>query len=185
MPLASPIAVSTITHSGNVVTVTTSAAHNLVANQGFSLTSVVPTSFNVNCTVASVPSSTTFTFNQTAPATYTSGGSLLPAKECIILSVTVPQAGQFNIRYLLWLTTVSPIAGGTSAWTGASAQENAALTAGTTIEVQRSVTFPSTSTQTEIITSMAADFAAQQAALAGSVQPGTYYGIYFDGTGWS
>jgi hypothetical protein len=112
---------------------------------------------------------------------------MLPAKETVMLNASTPSAGQIAIRYLLWLTTVTPVfsAGAISQWVGASAQENAALITGNTIEMGRSFNFPATSTKTEIQAAMQSDFVAQQAALVASIQPGVYYGVYYDGTGWS
>ncbi len=71
-PAALPPAVTaTIASNGavrksNVVTITTTAAHNLVAGQVVVITDVVDTTFNGTFLIASVPSTTTFTFNQTA-----------------------------------------------------------------------------------------------------------------------
>jgi hypothetical protein len=191
MPLASPIAVSSITFLGNVVTVNTATNHNLAVNQGFSLTTVIPVAYNVNSTVATTPLATSFTFFLQSPPTYVSGGSMLPAKETIMLNAAGPQvggqAGQIFIRYLLWLTTVTPVfsAGVVSSWFGASAQENAALVTGNTIEMPRSFSFPSSTSKANIQSAIQADFVAQQAALVAAIQPGLYFGVYYDGTGWS
>lgn len=52
--------------SGNLVTITTSAAHGLQAGMIVQVASVTDTSFNGTQTVFSVPTSTTFTYNQAA-----------------------------------------------------------------------------------------------------------------------
>jgi YVTN family beta-propeller protein len=60
------IAAKGAVRAANVVTITTTAAHNLVAGQVVVITDVVDTTFNDTFLIASVPSTTTFTFNQTA-----------------------------------------------------------------------------------------------------------------------
>ncbi len=187
MAVSAGVSVSNITSSGSTVTVTTSTAHGLAVNQGFSLTGVTPTGLNINSTVATVPSSTTFTFTLVSPPAYTSGGNVKPAKEVIVLAISTNQPGVTTIQYVVWLTTLYPVmrTGATSQWSGASVQENAALTAGTTIENSLSESFPSTFTEAQIETFLAASFASRQAAASAAAQPGQFYGFYFDGTGWS
>jgi YVTN family beta-propeller protein len=67
------IGASGAVRSGNVVTVTTSSAHSLNAAQSVFITGMADPSFNGIFTVATVTSSTTFTYSQTA-ANATSGG---------------------------------------------------------------------------------------------------------------
>ncbi len=62
--------------SSNVVTITTTTAHNLVVGQVVTISGVTDTSFNGTFTVASVPSSTTFTFSQTASNANSGGGTV-------------------------------------------------------------------------------------------------------------
>jgi len=50
--------------SSNVVTITTTAAHNLALGQVATISGVTDSSFNGTFTIASVPSTTTFTFSQ-------------------------------------------------------------------------------------------------------------------------
>ncbi len=187
MATAASVAISAIQRTNNVVTVTTAAAHGLAAGQGFSLSGVADNSFNLNGTVLAVPSATTFTFNQSGANASSTGGNVLPAKEVIVLEISETSQSEITIRYLLWLTTTVPVArpSATSQWSGASASEIAAIAAGTTIEQVRSKTFPGTLTKAQIQAILAADFAAQQAQLAAVTQPGQFYGVYFDGTGWS
>jgi hypothetical protein len=187
MGVSAGVSVSTITSVGSTVTVNTGAAHGLAVNQGFSLTGINPSTLNVNSTVATVSNSTSFTFTMSSPPAYVSGGNAKPAKEAVVLTINTTQPGAILVQYVLWLTTLSPVAktNATSSWTGASTQENAALAAGTTIEFLRSDSFPSTFSEASIEAFMAADFAATQSALAASTQPGQFYGIYYDGTGWS
>lgn len=187
MSVSAGVSVSNITSAGSTVTVSTTTAHGLAVNQGFSLTGVTPTTLNINATVATVPNSTSFTFTMTSPPTYTSGGNVKPAKEVIVLMINTTQPGAIQVQYALWLTTLYPVAktNAVSVWSGASTQENAALAAGTTIEVVRSDSFPSTFVEASIEAFMASDYGATQAALAASTQPGQFYGVYYDGTGWS
>ena len=187
MATAAAVSISAISRTNNVVTVVTSAAHGLAASQGFSISGVADNSLNINGTVASVASTTSFTFSQAGANASSSGGSVLPAKEAIILEISTGQPQAIEVRYALWLTTLIPVArpGVVSLWTGASAAENAAIAAGTTIEVVRGRDFPSTLTKAQIQGFLQAEFSAQQQYLQGQVQPGQFYGVFFDGTGWS
>jgi hypothetical protein len=135
-----------------------------------------------------VTSSTVFTFNLVVPDSTTStGGTVNPAKEIIILQTNPFGANStVTVRYLLWLTTVTPVPGtSTSSWTGASLQENAALVNGTTVELSRSVTLSATVTKAQLEAAIQSDFTAQQAAFAAAPAPGAFYGVIYDGTGWS
>lgn len=187
MSLATPVAVSSIASVSGVVTVTTSAAHGLVANQGFSLQNVLNPIFNLNGTVLSVTSTTVFKFNLSIADTSSSGGTVGPAKEIIILT-TDPflSNSTISVNYLLWLTTSTPSAVSTlSAWKGASTQENSAILNGTTVELSRSVTFSTTITKAQLEAAIQQDFATQQAAFSAVPPPGAFYGVCFDGIGWS
>jgi hypothetical protein len=188
MPLSTPVAVTSCASLSGVVTVTCSAAHGLVQNQGFSLQNTTNPTFNLNGTVASVTSSTVFTFNLAVPdATTSTGGTVNPAKEIIILGVNPFQANNtITVRYLLWLTTVTPFpATATSQWSGASTAENTAIVLGTTVELARSISLSSTVTKAQLEAAISQDFTAQQAAFAAAPAPGAFYGVIYDGTGWS
>lgn len=176
--------VTSITSAGSVVTVAASG-HGLVVGQGFSLQGVTPSSLNVNSTVTGANASG-ITFNMTNPPSYVSGGKIFPAKEVVILSVS-NQSGGINLRYILWLTTTQPVpsSGTVSQWTGASVQESSALTSGTTIEIGKSQFFPSSLSEAQIQAFIASDFSAQQTAISSAIQPGQFYGVYYDGSGWS
>ena len=187
MATAVAVAISAISRTNNVVTVTTSAAHGLAASQGFSISGVADNSFNLNATVASIPSTTSFTFNQSGANASSSGGSVLPAKEVIVLAIRTSTPAVINVQYALWLTTLVPVPqpGAVSVWTGASAQENAAIAAGLVIEETRARDFPNTLTKAQIEGFLQAEFQAGQAYLQSVAQPGQFYGVFFDGTGWS
>jgi hypothetical protein len=80
LPVASAAAtVSTAswaTGTINTATITTTAAHNFQVGQSVTITGVVPSGYNGTFTIASVPSTTTFTYAlATNPGPYTSGGS--------------------------------------------------------------------------------------------------------------
>lgn len=62
--------------ASNIVTITTSLAHGLVIGDRVNISSVTDVSFNGTQTVASVPTSTTFTYSQTA-ANASSGNGLV------------------------------------------------------------------------------------------------------------
>jgi hypothetical protein len=120
-------------------------------------------------------------------ATASTGGTVNPAKEIIILDTNPFAAnGTISVRYLLWLTTVSPKPGlTTSQWQNASIQENAVIIAGTTVELLRTITVSATITKAQLEAAIALDFAAQQTVFAAAPAPGAFYGVIYDGTGWS
>ena len=75
---ASPISVATsakngATESGNTVTITTNSVHGLVAGQAVTIAGLA-TGYNGTFTVASVPSTTTFTYTDSTTGLATSGG---------------------------------------------------------------------------------------------------------------
>jgi hypothetical protein len=187
---AAAVAASSVARTANVTTVVTATAHGLVAGQGFALSGVSNATFNGNGTIATVPTTTSFTFAQTGANVATSalGGSVLPARQIIILEVADGDPGQLRIRYALWLTTATPVvqpSTTTSVWSGVSAAENAAIVAGTTVEKVKTDQFPKTFAKVDIQAFLAKDYAAEQQQLASTTQPGTFFGVFFDGTGWS
>src|SRR5436853_4317084 len=116
---AAPVTVTTATRAGNVVTITTTAPHGLIANQGFQLSGVADGTFNLNSTILAVPDATHFTFKQNAPNASSTGGSVAPAKQVIVTNA-IDMPGQIAVHYLSWLTTTVPVPlpGGKSAWAG-------------------------------------------------------------------
>src|SRR5712692_211242 len=62
--------------TSNVVTITTTAAHNLIVGQVVIITGVTDTSFNGTFAIQTVPSSTTFTYFQTAGNATSGGGTV-------------------------------------------------------------------------------------------------------------
>jgi DNA-binding beta-propeller fold protein YncE len=68
-------AITSSSRAGNSTTITTAASHSFQLGQVVLISGVADTSFNGVFTISSVPSSTTFTFVQTAPSVSSSGGT--------------------------------------------------------------------------------------------------------------
>jgi hypothetical protein len=79
-PFSAALTVSNKALTSNVATITTSAAHGLFVGDTVKITGV-DTTFNGTWTIASVPSTTTFTYTRTASnvTSAASGGSVYPA----------------------------------------------------------------------------------------------------------
>lgn len=76
-----PQTISGISGAGTTITVTTSSAHNFKVGQGVILSGVSPTAYNGLVTVATVPSTTTFTYTVAAnPGSSPSGGTVSPTQ---------------------------------------------------------------------------------------------------------
>ena len=177
---ASSIAVQTMTVAGSTVTVN-STAHGIAVNQGFCISA--PAGL---CNVAVSSTANSFTFTATGVlACPSTCGTVTAAKRAIWLS-TQAVAGGYQVNYVLWLTTTQPVAGtGATAYINATSQEKAALQVGNFIEVARSDFFPLSTTLLNAEAQLQNDYAAQQSQLASSVQPGQFFGNFFDGTGWT
>lgn len=183
---ATAAGISGVTVAGNTLTVTTAVAHGLSATlpSGFCISGSSSAPDNVCGVVLTAPTATSFTFSLTGGAVCaTTCGSVLPAKRVIWLQ-TATVSGGYQVSYLLWLATTQPIAGKASSWSGASQTENNALLAGNLIEISRSQFFPMGTTLVSAESFLAGDWTAQQNALAASVQPGAFFGNFFDGAGW-
>lgn len=85
------IAANGAVRSSNVVTITTAAAHNFLAGQVVFISGVTDTSFNGTFLINSVPSTTTFTYQQTANNA-TSGGGTISSFAVTIKAVSVADA---------------------------------------------------------------------------------------------
>jgi YVTN family beta-propeller protein len=70
------IAANGAVRAASVVTITTTAAHKLVVGQVVVISDVKDTTFNGTFLIASVPSTTTFTFNQTANPAMSGSGTV-------------------------------------------------------------------------------------------------------------
>lgn len=71
-----PIGISSVSRASNVVTVTTSAAHNLQSGANVTLVGVLDATYNGTANGITVTGATTFTFAQTAANSSSSGGSV-------------------------------------------------------------------------------------------------------------
>src|ERR1700690_822778 len=137
--LAAGTSISTITCTSQVVTVN-STAHGIVQYQGFSIQGTSVGTYNLNSTAGTVTAnSLTFTLPVGTPCNGSAtGGTIQPAKQIINLSSQpIASSGNISIQYVFWNTTVKPVplsTGTISLWSGASAAENAAIAAGTTVE---------------------------------------------------
>lgn len=182
--------ISTIGVAGNTVTVTTASAHGLTANTGFCLSAPA----NVCAVAKTISSATVFVFdmpsNVTVSACAASCGTGDVAPQVIILSTSVNGPRQ-SIRYLRWITTLTPIpaAGALSAWVanpysaGASTAMVNALAAGSFIEQQDSMSLPANLSSANLQAIFQADYALFQSAFAAGAQPGTYYGFTWTAVG--
>ena len=77
-------AISTISGTGSVVTVTTTAAHNLVPGMLVTISGITPASFNINGAIVTAATSNTFTLASTVTGTYTSGGIVTAGESTVI-----------------------------------------------------------------------------------------------------
>jgi 6-phosphogluconolactonase (cycloisomerase 2 family) len=99
--------------SANVVTITTTAPHQIFAGQSATISGIANTTFNGTFVVASVPSPTTFTYKQTAANAISGGGSVsVPATATQL--ITFPALAPLETRTAnLNATTKSTLANGT------------------------------------------------------------------------
>jgi hypothetical protein len=108
-------------------------------------------------------------------------------KEIVILeaSSNIPQ--QLTIRYLLWIPTPFPIPrpNAQSAWSKADATEVQALQDGIIIEEVYSQGFPASMPLDEVKSYMVAHYQSRVTYFQSLAKPGQFYGIFYDGTGWS
>lgn len=184
--IATPTAISTATLAGNTLTVN-STAHGLAVNQGFCINGSSIAADNVCAVVATVPNANSFTFTLVGVAACAAScGTVQPARQIVVLDTPGASQAEVTVNYILWLTTQQGVAvSSTSQVVGATTAELAAIGAGRFKEVARpSKTFPSGTTLAQIKTILQADYVAQQAALAANVQPGQFFGNYFDGVSW-
>ena len=106
----------TAIRSGNVVTITTTVPHLMSVGKSVTIQGVANTSFNGTFTVTSVPSPTSFTFNQTAANASSSGGIVVApgvVAQLITFSNISNTAGQNTRVAMITGTTPASMANGT------------------------------------------------------------------------
>ena len=179
--------ISTITCSAQVVTVT-STAHGIAQYQGFSIQGSSVSTYNLNSTAGTVTTnSLTFTLPAGTPCNGSaSGGTIQPAKQIInIASQPVATSGNISIQYVFWNTTTIPHplpAGTVSTWSGASAEENAAIVAGTTVESPGSITISAATPALTISNMLTTQYAATQTSFNSGFL--SYSGYWWNGAAW-
>ena len=182
--LAQATTVSSITCAGQTATVN-STAHGLVASQGFSLSGTSAT-FNSSTSTVSA-NSFTFVLPASNPCTgFTSGyTAVVPAKQIIELTSSAnAMAATVTMNYLFWFTTMYPNplpANTVSAWSGANAAENAAIVAGTTVEVAGTMTVGASMLASAVTAQIITQYNAMQTGFAGYLLAGGYY---WNGLAW-
>ena len=177
--------VTSITCSGQTATVN-STAHGLIASQGFSLSGTAGT-FNSTASTAATNSLTFVLPAGKACSGFTNGyTAIVPAKQIIEFgSVANPATATVTLNYLYWFSTAYPNplpAGTVSAYANASAAENAALVAGTTVEIAGSLNLPASALATDVQNAVITQYNAMQTGFAGYLLAGGYY---WNGTAWS
>lgn len=88
--------ITAITRVSGLVTVTTAAAHKLVVGSTVVLTGVVDTTFNVQVVVQTIPSTTTFTFDQAGADAASAGGVVNDQFNGSFTIVSVPSTTTFT-----------------------------------------------------------------------------------------
>jgi hypothetical protein len=182
---AAVVSITGVSCSNQVVTVSCTTC-GIAKYQGFSIQGTSVTAYNLNGTAATASANAfTFTLPASTPcAGSATGGTVQPAKQIINVASVASGNGTITITYISWYTTLTPvpIPGAVSTWSGASAAENAAIAAGTTIEVPGSVSVsPNASTAT-----ISANLIAQYNAVQASYSSGflAYAGYWYNGTAW-
>lgn len=182
---AAGVTITTITCSGTTATVNC-AGCGIAASQGFSIAGTSVSSYNFNGT-AKVSTTNTFTFATTCAGTST-GGAVIPAKQIINTGSSVfPAGGTVTISYLFWFTSTIPIVPAcapscVSSWPGASAAENAAISAGTTIEFPGSITVVASTSAATIETIVENQYNTAESAYASFLLAGL--GFWWNGIAW-
>ena len=125
-------AISTITRAGNVVTVTTSANHNQSVGSQVVIRNVADSSFNGTFTVASVPNSTTYTYNHTAPDAASNGGEGSACQSAGVFGIQIESDIQPINNVQVYNNTVTARAGECPA----SAMRMTSVASGTTVSVR-------------------------------------------------
>ena len=195
--------VSSITCSGQTATVN-ATSHGLVASQGFSLSGTAGT---FNSTVSSATANA-FTFvlpTGTVCSGFTSGYTTVnPAKQIIDLSSSAnPANATVTLNYLYWFSTAFPnplpctqpvttivndlpVTTNTgcpqSVWPNASAAENSAIVAGTTVETYGNLTVAASTSSSTVTTQVISQYNAMQTGFSNYLLAGGYF---WNGSTWA
>jgi hypothetical protein len=108
------------------------------------------------------------------------------AKQIIILGVSTDPVIN-NVSAVFWfpITSGKLITAGVSAWSGASAAENAAIQSGSVLEEQRNFQFP-TGTPTATMKAFLQQYFTSRNTQISGVGPAQFNGVFDDSvTGWS
>jgi 6-phosphogluconolactonase (cycloisomerase 2 family) len=107
------VAATGANRSGNVVTITTTVPHQIFAGQTAVISGVTNTTFNGSFVVTSVPSPTTFKYNQTAANAISGGGSAtVPATAAQLMTFPNLASGETRTG-IINATAKSTLANGT------------------------------------------------------------------------
>lgn len=186
---ATPVNITSISRTGNVVTVVTAAAHGLAVGQAGWLQNVTSdASFQGIYTVATVPNATTFTFNQTgANATPVASGTVVPAKEWVVLSLSNSFGGEIDVNVEMWfpVTSGNELANGTGSSLVSNkitSDEVQAIAAGRIFVVQKVIPFPTSYSGAQMQTFVDMLYSAIVSFRNSTLNSGAFYGYYSDGT---
>lgn len=188
--LATPSAISSITVSAGVATVTTSTAHNLAANNpGFCIVGSGQGADNI-CGTATITNSTVFTVNSaTMMACSSSCGTSQPAP-LFVLRGQQPTFGVVSASGCMWtfVTTGVPIQNGVSGCSSLlpaniQTEVNGAVASGQWIEQQFSRVYAGNVTLPTIDNDLLALQLAYQNAQSAASAPGGFAGKECDVTG--
>lgn len=185
--LNATVTVSSISCSSGVCTVTTSTAHNIPSNDAGFVLAGGPTADQIASTAASVPTSTTFTFNSNTATTCSSScGTAQSAPNFIILgNPFTGQLGTQGVIACVWTYTTVPFpqSGKTSACSVAistsvstlsslASEINGALASGAWVENVVQLTVATSDTTAQIEQELQRIQFAAQLQQAGGAQPG-------------
>jgi hypothetical protein len=184
--------VTSITCSGQTATVN-ATAHGLVASQGFELTGTSP-QFNGTAVTVTTNSFTFTVPTGTACSTYTSGYTAVNAAIQLVQlpGVANPSNATVTEQVLGWFTTAYPNplpcnlgANGTtcpvSAWPSANAAQNAAIVAGTTVEMYIPLTVAANTAATSVQSQLQTLYNNMQTGFAGYLLA---QGYCYNGSAW-
>lgn len=181
--------ITSMTRSGGTVSLTTSAAHGLVAGQGVAVSGAADSTFNGLWTAAAVGTSTTLTITATGLSDQGTNqtGTIVPTKEIVVLSTSNVTGGELAVTVGFWY----PVPNGkelavtrSSVFDRATVDENTALQAGRIIEDVRGYAVPSTYTNNQIQSFLQAMYAARLAYFNSQVPTGQYHGAAWNGAAW-